>query len=75
MSLVKKDNFKVLVIWNTSRFEKKWQHSVLGSIKWQFEPELNLQNTPWLNDVTLTNNTLKLPPLSFVLLVQKEHNP
>lgn len=75
MSLNLKDSRKILVIWNTSRSEKIWHHPVLNSSKWQIVPELNSQNTSWFADISLTKTILKLPPISFVVLLQQDYQP
>ena len=71
MNLVssKSNNPDIIVIWNTSRLEKNWQHSILNNQNWKIEPTLNVQNTPWLSKVILAKGSVLLPPLSFVILV------
>lgn len=70
LSLKSKDGKELLIIWNVARTAKQWQDRILYAKIWQISPELTLQNTPWLKDVSLTSSTLSLPPLSFVVLEQ-----
>lgn len=70
MSLTQKNGQVILVVWNLSRTDKIWHHPVLNNSDWQFAPELNSQNTPWLKDIVFDKNELKLPALSFIILIK-----
>lgn len=72
MKLIENNGDQLLIVWNTSQFEKTWQHPILNTSKWYIEPELNLLNIAWLKKIQLNENSIQLPPLSFVVLVQKE---
>lgn len=75
MSLTHSNGQAILVVWNMSRYEKTWQHPVLNNSKLQVATELNSQNTPWLKDVIIAKSLLKLPPLSFIVLVKQRGEP
>lgn len=71
LSLKNKTGKELLVVWNVARTPKQWQDRILYAKIWQVSPELTKQNTPWLQDISLTSSTLSLPPLSFVVLEQQ----